>query len=119
MGENLTQNVIVISVSQYVIKDEKTGKIENQGCTVRYAFTENLEPFEDKEKSIKGYKPAKTSLSYDDYAKFPTVPAIYQATLGYSVDSAGKAAIAVKDFKFLNAITVSKASNKNSPKFGT
>ncbi|MDR2568905.1 MAG: hypothetical protein LBD23_01225 [Oscillospiraceae bacterium] len=108
----MTQNVIVISASQYVIKNDKTGEVENTGTTVRFVFSENLAPKEDIEKKVKGYKPAKITLTYDDYSMFPTVPALYEAEIDFSVDSQGKAAIAAKNFKFLSEISVKKASAK-------
>jgi len=117
MEKSIMQNVIVLSASTFIIKHEKTGEVENSGCTVRYVFTEDLAPKENAEKTIKGHRPAKVTLPFEEYAKFPTVPALYQAEIDFSVDSQGKAAVAAKNFKFLNAITVSKSGGK-TPKFG-
>jgi hypothetical protein len=119
MEKTLAQNVIVLSASTFIIKNDKTGEVENTGCTVRYAFSEDLAPKENAEKTIKGHRPAKISLPFEEYAKFPTVPALYEAEIDFNVDSQGKAAIAAKNFKFLNAITVSKTAAAKVPKFGT
>ena len=106
----MTQNVIVQAAYQYRIANDKTGEIENEGVTVRYISTENMAPYEDSAKSVKGYKPAKASLPYEDYAKFHTVPALYEATFGVNVATDGKTTLALKDCKFLSGIVVSKST---------
>jgi len=100
----MTKTVLVLSVSAYSFTDEATKRL-NEGCTVRYAVTEDLTPTEDSEKKIKGYKPAKATLPISDYGKFTVVPAYYEATLDVSVDSAGAAKITPRDFVFKNSLT--------------
>jgi len=68
--ENLKQTVLVLSAAVYVIKNDKTGEVENEGLTVRYITCEALEPCENAEKLLKGYKLAKANMLVSDYAKF-------------------------------------------------
>lgn len=104
----IKQNIILLSVSQYCITNEKTGEVENNGCTVRYILTEDMSNCEDKARSIKGYRPAKVTLPFENFDNFNVVPALYEVGLSYNVDSKGNATLAPTDFKFLNGISVIK-----------
>ena len=104
----MTQNVLIISASQYRITNDSTGAVDAEGCTVRYLMTEDLQHTEDSTRAVKGYVPAKANLPYNDFAKFQTVPGLYEAELSYSVDSKGKAAITPIGFKLLNGVSITK-----------
>ena len=93
----MQQDVIVMNVSKYdmVIKD--TGEIL-RGTTVRYALTDSLTPYE--EDNLKGYKLAKVSLPFEEFAKFPTVPGVYQVDLNYNINNDGAAKLVAKNFVF-------------------
>ena len=106
----MTQNVLVLSVAQYRVTDEKTKDV-NEGCTVRYLMTENMEQREDTAKAIKGHRPAKATVPFSDYHKFQAVPALYEASISYSVDSKGNAMVAPTEFRFLSPIVVNKATS--------
>ena len=106
----MTQNVILLSVARFSITDEKTGMIENDGCTVRYILSENLFQCEDSKKSIKGFVPAKATIPFEDYSKLQTVPGLYEMTLDFNVNSKGEAKLKPTAFKFLSGITVSRTA---------
>ena len=101
---------LVISASAYRITDDKTGAVEAEGVTVRYVATENLAPFEDEKRNIKGYKPSKANMPYDYFPKFGIVPAVYEVTYTTNVDSQGRTTLKETDFTFLNEITVNTKS---------
>jgi hypothetical protein len=111
MDNTLIQIVLMIAASQYVIKNNDTGEVENSGTTVRYVPTDTLTACEDTEKSIKGFKPAKANMPFDCYATLPAVPGVYEARMGLSVASDGTTTVKVQDFKFLHAVTVTKATS--------
>jgi hypothetical protein len=105
----MKQQVLVLSVNRYKFTDDK-GEL-NAGCTVRYVFSQDLAVSEIAEKEIKGHRPAKATLSFEDYAKFPAVPALYEVTLESAVDSQGKASLSAVDFVPVANIVVSKAKS--------
>ena len=109
----LTQNVIVLSVNQFRITKDNSNEVENEGSTVRYLLSDDLTHCEDTAKAVKGYRPAKVTLLYEDYHKFQEVPALYEAIISYNVDSSGNAKVAPQEFKFLSGITVSKPTSGN------
>lgn len=93
----MQQEVIVMNVSKYDMVVNDTG--ENlKGTTVRYALTDSLTPYE--EDNLKGYKLAKTSLPFEEFAKFPTVPGVYQVDLNYNINNDGTAKLVAKNFVF-------------------
>jgi len=112
---NVTQNVIVLSVSQYCITNEATNQVEVEGTTVRYLLTDDISPFEDKVKSSKGYAPAKVTLSYDNFHKFQA-PALYEAVISFSVDSKGSAKITPTEFNFISNISIDKVDSSGAVK---
>jgi hypothetical protein len=103
----MIQNVIVIAVSTYIIKNEKTGEVENSGTTVRYLATDDLSPCEDTQRSAKGYKPAKANLPIGDFSKLPVVPALYNTAFSVSIDGQGKATLKADSFKYCGDISLS------------
>jgi hypothetical protein len=112
MNEKLTQNVMLLSVNQFRVTDDKTGEL-NEGTTTRYLLSEDLNPCEDTKKSLKGIRPAKTTFPYEYYKEFENlpVPAYYEATLGFDTpDSKGNVKLIATGFKYLCGITVSKAT---------
>jgi hypothetical protein len=103
----ITQTVLVISASTYIIKDDKTNEVENSGTTVRYIATDDLTPCENEPKTLKGYKPAKANLPIEAYKKqFTAVPALYEATLNLDVNSQGVTTVKVTDFKFMATVVL-------------
>ena len=104
-----TKIVIVLSVNQYSFTDEKTKKL-TEGSTVRYLMSDNLTPIEDTAKASKGIRPAKATLAYNDFHKFQTVPAFYEADMGYSTDSQGNVKVAPQEFRLLSGVAISKAA---------
>jgi len=105
----LNQNVIVLSVSKYSITND-AGKVENEGCTVRYIMNDNLAPFEDEKLVTRGYKPAKATMPIEDYQRFSNVPGLYSLDMVCKVDSTGKATLAASKFSFVSDITNGKAT---------
>jgi len=111
---SLTKLLIVLAVSCYEIKNRDTGKLENDGCTVHYIYSEDLIPCEDKDKKAAGHKPAKVTVPVGDYSAFKVVPAIYEATLDFAVDSNGKAVIKPKDFRYVSGIGAAANATKSA-----
>ena len=103
------QNVIVISVNQYEFTDDD-GKLQ-KGTTVRYLLSDNLTPCENSMSKVKGHRPAKASLAFNDYDKFQSVPAFYEMDLSHSTDSQGKVKLTPLEFRLLGGITVSNATS--------
>jgi hypothetical protein len=104
----MNQTVIVISVNQYQITKDNTSEIENEGTTVRYLLTEDLTHCEDKTQKVKGYKPAKANLPYEDYHKFQTVPGFYDLAMATKIDSQGKVSLIPAEFNLIGAISLNK-----------
>lgn len=107
----MKQRVILLSVDRYSVVDKETKKI-NEGTTVRYLLAEDLNPHVDTINNVKGHKPAKAKLLYDDFDKFHTAPALYEATFGYKVDSQGKAALQPFEFSLISPIQIGKPNLK-------
>ena len=108
----MKQNVIVLSVSQFMILNDNTGEVENSGCTVRYLLSEDIEPKKETKSGknlTKGVKPAKCTIPYNDYSKYDVVPGLYEASLGFDVDSKGNTKLKIDDFRFLSEIKINKA----------
>jgi hypothetical protein len=93
-------------VAKFRIINDKTGEQENEGCTVRYAITEDFAPLSDE--NLKGYRPAKATVPYGDFGKFTTVPGLYEISMDASVDSQGKVSLKPSVFKFISGISVTK-----------
>jgi hypothetical protein len=108
----MTENVIVLSVSQYKIVNDTTGELENEGCTVRYLLGDDLSPYTDKVRPVKGLVPAKATMPFDAFDKFEIVPALYEAELDFAVDSKGAAKITATGFKFISALGVTRTTGK-------
>jgi hypothetical protein len=108
---SMTQLVIVLSASNYKFTDDKTGKLI-EGTSVQLVYSDDLKPCTDRD-SV-GYKPAKITLPYESFAEFKVVPAIYEVTLGFAVDGAGKATIKPKCFNFVSNFTVTKAATASA-----
>jgi hypothetical protein len=101
----IKQDVVVLSVSQYNVVDRDTGEA-NQGTTVRYALSDNLNPCADG--NLKGYKLAKSSVGFDDFVKFGDVPGVYSADLLFNVSSDGTTRISASNFVFKRGLSVDK-----------
>lgn len=93
----IKQDVVVLSVSQYNVVDRDTGEA-NQGTTVRYALSDNLNPC--SEGVLKGYKLARASVGFDDFEKFGDVPGVYGVDLSFNVTSDGTTKISANNFVF-------------------
>lgn len=106
IGEKMIQRIIIISASQYQIKNDK-GEVENEGCTVRYITTDNLSRCEDSLRSTKGYAPAKSTIPYDDFKQIVVAPAMYECAFEMKVDSKGKVSMMPSAFKLIGELTVS------------
>ena len=104
----MTANSIVLSVAQYRVTDEKSG-VENKGCTVRHLMTDNLSPYEETVRKVKGRVPAKSNVPYEDFNKFPSIPGIYEVEFDYAIDSKGVASIKASGFKFLSTISINQS----------
>jgi hypothetical protein len=108
----MTQPIIVLSASQYQITNEKTGEVENAGTTVRYLMAEDLSPFEDSVRPVKGRVPAKATLPYEDFNAFSALPALYSVDLDFTPDSKGAVKVSPSNFQHISGIAVSKANIK-------
>lgn len=97
----LKQEVIVMNVSRYDVKDRETGE-SNKGTTVRYALTTDLSPIETE--NVKGFKLAKASLGFNDYNLFPSVPGIYNCDINYNIAADGTVKLAAKNFEFVGLL---------------
>ena len=106
----MTQNVILLSVVQFLITNDQTGEVENQGCTVRYCLTEDLSPHEDTKRSVKGHVPAKATIPHEDFDSFKTVPGLYEVTMTSRIDSKGVVSLVPTDFKLISGIGVTRAA---------
>jgi hypothetical protein len=112
----LKQLVIVLSASCYIIANDKTGEVENQGCGVRFLYTPDMLPCvgDDLARPSAGYKPGKANVPIERFSDFKVVPGLFEATLDFSVSSDGKAVIKAKDFQFVSGITVSRTTAANA-----
>ena len=100
----MQQKVIVLGASPYRFQDERTRR-ELVGCTVHYVIAENLDPVEDKEKAVKGYKPVKGTLPYEAYEKMPEVPGVYDFTIEVKAGSDGKMNAVPTGARFVDSLT--------------
>ena len=99
------EKVVVLGVSQYSFKDEaRQGDQTIQGCSVHYIVAESLEPFEDAERALRGYKPAKASIDYDAYRNFTTVPGVYEMTVALEPGSDGKLRVIPREYKYISGL---------------
>lgn len=115
MASAMTENVIVHSVASFSFMNSEKKLVE--GCTVRYAITENFEPYADD--TLKGYKPAKVSIPLSDFHRFPIVPGIYEIAMDKNVDSEGKVTLTPKTFTFVCGINVTRAGTGNKLQLGS
>lgn len=94
--------VIVINASRYKIVDQKTGEI-NQGTTVRFVNSDNLEPCQLPDN--KGYRLGKASLGYDEYDLFKVVPGVYTADYDISIAGDGTMKVKASNFEYVGPLS--------------
>jgi len=80
----MKQTCLVLSASTYKITDEKTGET-NEGLTVFYLPTDNLEPQVDELATSRGQlgygiQPSKVTFPIDKKIKIVNAPAFYDLT---------------------------------------
>lgn len=104
--QGIKQRVIVLSAQKYQVKDEKTGELK-RGTSVRYVLSSDMSQTQDD--SLKGLKLVKGSCQYDDFdSVFRVVPGIYDAELGFRIDSDGNAKLQAQRFEFVSAILLTQ-----------
>jgi len=108
----MTQPIIILSASQFRITNDTTGEVENEGTTVRYLMADDLSPFEEKVRPVKGRVPAKATLSYEDFNSFTALPALYNVELDFTPDSKGNVKVTPTLYQYVSGVTVSKAAVK-------
>jgi hypothetical protein len=108
----MNQPIIVLSASQYQITNDKTGEVENEGTTVRYLMTDDLSPYKENVRPVKGRVPAKATLSYEDFDAFTVLPAFYNVELDFTPDSKGNVKVTPTRFQYLGGVSVGKANVK-------
>ena len=100
----IKQNVIVLSVNRYQMVDQSTGDV-NEGTTVRFLYSDNLNPVQEPD--VKGHRPGKASLPYNDFERFPEAPALYSCDLTIKVASDGKAQTVASNFEMVKSFAPS------------
>ena len=80
----IKQKCLVLSLSTYSVKDEKTGE-KNEGITMFYLPKEHLNPEDDQEargrKQVSlGQQPSKSPVPLDKIHKLVSAPAFYDIT---------------------------------------
>ena len=106
------KKIIILSAARYEIADEKTGKVTNSGCTVRYVMTDDLSPQIDGD--VKGHRPAKANLPYHMYEAFGELPAVFEVSLIIAVDAKGGANVKIEDLDFAHMIKVSPVAHSKA-----
>ena len=95
----MNQTAIMLSASQYSFKDEKADKMI-EGCSIHYALTDSLAPYNDGERPFKGYKPAKATLPVEAYDNIAEVPGLYNLEFEFRPGIDGKLVGTVVGFEF-------------------
>ena len=103
----MTQNVLVLHVSQYDFVNEVT-KEQLRGTTVKYVTDPVLNTVKDEARKSMGLHVAKASLPFEAYDKFVEAPAIYEFTLELKSDSKGKLAAVPIDMRYIEGVTTRK-----------
>jgi hypothetical protein len=104
-------------VNQYSFTDDNNELQE--GTTVRYLLTEDMQPFAGD--THLGHKPAKATLHFDAIEMFKDipVPALFEIVMGYNIDSQGKPSLKPLEFRFISGLSVTKADGSNKLSFKT
>jgi len=89
--QNFKQTFLFLSAQSYRIVNESTNEVTNEGISLRYLTTDNLDPVVDEDaikrgtKIAGGQKVVKVALPIDKLPKCKEFPALYDATLKFSV----------------------------------
>lgn len=96
--KKITEDVLVLSIDHYEVKDDATGQI-NSGTTCWYYPNAALETIDNNANS-KGVKPAKMSLPENFLRSNPDikVPCLAEVTYVMRPDSKGKLQLTATDF---------------------
>lgn len=72
------------------LKNEQTGVIEREGCTIHYIMNSDLKPAESEE-GVLGYVPVKESVGKDMYEVFKQykLPLVIEAEFGMKTKQGG------------------------------
>ena len=79
------QDYLILSAQTYRMVDENTGVV-NEGISVWYLPTDNLQPVEDEQSKVRGdlfrgVKVAKLALPLSLLSKIGSVPGLYSVTM--------------------------------------
>ncbi len=96
--KKITEDVLVLSIDHYEVKDETTGQV-NAGTTCWYYPNASLDALDNNVNS-KGVKPAKMALPENFLRSNPDVkvPCIAEVTYVMRPDSKGKLQLTATDF---------------------
>ena len=97
--------MLFLSAQTYRIVNESTGEVTNEGISLRYIPSDNLEPAIDETAAnrgqvSKGHKVAKVSLPIAKLNKCHNFPAFYNASMKFSVVG-DKQQIQITDIDYL------------------
>lgn len=96
--KKITEDVLVLSIDHYEVKDDTTGQL-NSGTTCWYYSNASLDPLDNSADS-KGVKPAKLSLPENFLRNNPDikVPCLAEITYVMRPDSKGKPQLSAVSF---------------------
>ena len=88
--QNFKQTFLFLSAQSYRIVNETTNEVTNEGISLRYITSDNLDPVVDETATSrgqlsKGQKVVKVALPINKLEKCKEFPALYEATMKFSV----------------------------------
>lgn len=106
--------VLVMYATDYSIKDENTGRV-NEGCTIQYynlgengELLKGMPNTNGRPEGPVGYQRAKCSADMSLRKKITMLPAIYDAEIAMTVGSDGKAVLKITDLDNYQSVDFSK-----------
>lgn len=98
---SIKQQVVVMSAQQYDMVNEETGE-QVAGTSVRFALNGDLAPV--FEEGFKGYKLAKSTVTFNNFHDFVEVPGIYEADINFNIAADGKVRVSAANFQFKKSL---------------
>lgn len=108
---------ILLYALPYKITDEKTGEV-NSGLSLWFHGSGDLSPEEQKNGStvVKGSKPLKLSLPYDQEHKIVAAPGVYKLYTKLSAGRNNVASLQLKDIEYIGQAKLTIEKAKEQPK---
>lgn len=92
------ERYLLLSASTFQIKNNDSGKIENEGCIMYFIPASELKTYAQRD--YKGLRPMKQTMPIEWFSKVTVAPAFYDVELGVGVNSKLQQVLQVQEMQF-------------------